>query len=268
MSEPGHRPATIPGRPARRGLAALAATLLLPGGLYAYTTAAAPGAHAAATMGAALLVEINPGDTSVGLATVSTTVTYTCTDTSAPGGHAQLRVDFDQAGNDTSGELSVPCGTADTGKSQTVTAVQVGMSGSREVTAAATLDDGDATASSDADTVSGQSTLDPGESVTFPGDGTVTATGTYDCAAGTGVGAIIVSASQENTSTDIAAGTAVIAAPTCDGTSHAYTVTIASSNPGGTFSSTDPDVSLTQTETNIVAGIDLVQEGSVLALYD
>ncbi|MBV9447720.1 MAG: hypothetical protein JO345_17690 [Streptosporangiaceae bacterium] len=70
---------------------------------------------------------------------------------------------------------------------------------------------GDATAVSDADTITGQTVIDPGESLTFPGDGTVTVTGTYNCAAGTGIGAFTVGASQDNSSTDIAAGGAVIA---------------------------------------------------------
>jgi len=169
MPNPPH---FLPGalaRPGKRAIGALAAALLLAAGLSAYLAANAPRAHAATEVTGGLLVSINPGSTTVGIGTVSATVTYTCTDTSAPGGHAQLRADFDQAGNDTSGEVSVACGSSDVSKTQAVTAVQLGMSGSQEITIAATLDDGDAVASDNADTVTAQEYVHNDPALTFAG---------------------------------------------------------------------------------------------------
>src|SRR5581483_11507433 len=93
-------------------------------------------ARAASQVTALLDVSVNPGSVTAGLATVTATVTYTCTVTT-PNGQAQLRVDFDQAGNDTSGETGVACGPGDVNHTQTVTAVQVGMNDSQDISAVA-----------------------------------------------------------------------------------------------------------------------------------
>lgn len=60
-----------------------------------------------------------------------------------------------------------------------MTAAQVGMS-SQEITAAATLDDGDTTASDSADTVTRQIYTHFDPTATFPGDGTVTLADFYN----------------------------------------------------------------------------------------
>jgi hypothetical protein len=233
MPNPAQRIIRASARQKKRALVALAAAFLLAIGFYGYSARTAPPARAATAVTGGLDVSIDPGSITVGLLTVRATVTYTCTDSDAPGGQAQLRVDFDQDGNDASGEVGVDCGSGDVSVPQTVTAVQVGMSGSQEITAAATLDDGDTIASDSADTVTRQiyTHLDP--TLTFPGDGTVTLTGFYNCGSTfTSAAELFVSASQDNSSSDDAAGSAAVPVTTCDGTDQSFSVTITSSLSG------------------------------------
>jgi hypothetical protein len=193
--------------------------ILLAGGLTAYLARAATPAHSATQTTRGLAVTINPGSTTVGIGTVSTTVTYTCTDTTAPGGQAQLRVDFDQNGNDTSGELAVPCGAADINKTQTVTAVQVGMSGTQEITAIATLDDGTSAVSYTADAIKDDIYTYTSPTVTYPGDGSITLTGFYNCGPDIATPAkLIISATEVGTSDIATAGSALVTIATCNGT--------------------------------------------------
>ncbi|HZR53731.1 MAG TPA: hypothetical protein VFB06_30015 [Streptosporangiaceae bacterium] len=153
--------------PRKRALGALAAALALAGGLWTYSVQHAPPARAASQVTALLDVSVNPGSVTAGLATVTATVTYTCTVTT-PNGQAQLRVDFDQAGNDTSGETGVACGPGDVNHTQTVTAVQVGMNDSQDISAVATLDDGGTAVTASTDNLVSTITMHIDPTATFP----------------------------------------------------------------------------------------------------
>jgi hypothetical protein len=227
-------------RPGRRLLASAAAAALALAGSLAYLAANAASAHAGTVNTVSRDISINPGSTRVGLATVRTTVTYTCTDTSAPHGRAAVRVSFDQHGNDTSGEVAVPCGSGDVNKTQTVTATQLGMSGSQEITAVATLDDGATAASDTADTVANQFIVHLDPTVTYPGNGTVTLTGFYNCAATVPTPSkIIITATQDTTSNVASAGLALVDVTTCNSTDQSFSVTITGSTSGDPFISAD-----------------------------
>lgn len=229
-------------RPGRRMLASAAAAALALAGSLACLTVNAASAHAATVNTVGRDISINPGSTTVGVVTVSTTVTYTCTDTSAPDGQAAVRVSFDQHGNDTSGEVAVACGSGDVNKTQTVTAIQLGMSGSQEITAVATLDDGATAASDTADTVANQFIVHLDPTVTYPGNGTVTLTGFYNCAPTVPVPSkIIITAIQDTTSNVASAGSALVDVTTCNSTDQSFSVTITGSISGDAF---DPDYPL------------------------
>lgn len=233
-----HLARLIPGTPHRRKrvFALGAAALLLAGGLSAYLVHTAAPAHAATQVTGGLSVSVNPNSTTVGLATVSTTVTYTCTDTTTPDVHAQLRVDFDQNGNDTSGEVNVPCGIADLAQTQTVTAAQVGMSDSQEITAVATLDDGASVAEDTADTVTDDVYVYNDPTVTYPGDGTVALTGSYNCGPAVVTPAkLIITASEVNTNDVATAGSALVTITTCNNTDQPWAVTITGSLTGDDY---------------------------------
>jgi hypothetical protein len=60
----------------------LAAVVLLAAGIWAYAVHTAPPAYAATVVTGGLDISVNPGSVTVGIGTVSATVTYTCTDTS------------------------------------------------------------------------------------------------------------------------------------------------------------------------------------------
>lgn len=176
-------------------------------------------------MTAELDVSVNPGSVTAGLASVAATITYTCT-VSTPDGQAQLRVDFDQAGNDTSGEAGVPCGPGDVDRTQTITAVQVGMNDTQDISAVANLDDGGSDVIASTDSIRGVRSLHIDPTATFPGGGTITVTGSYTC---TEPGTFfIIKAHQNNGPTDIAAGVKSVGA-TCDGANHGYSATVTSS---------------------------------------
>ncbi|MFD8481138.1 DUF6299 family protein [Kitasatospora sp. NPDC059673] len=245
--------ASDPGRgPVRAGakkkiLACLGAGTLVAAGLWAYQVHSAPTAQAEASAAGpvqpftavtgGLNASINPGSVTVGLGSVSAVVTYTCTDSSAPGGNAALRVQFDQNNNDVSGEVAVPCGPGDVNKTQTVTATQLGMSGSQEITTFAVLDDGTKTASNSNVTLVNSSYLHVDPTATYPGNGTVLLTGTYNCASGTSTPATeFVTAEQVNSSNQAAAGTVAFTVNTCNGTNQTWSSTVTSSTGNG-FSS-------------------------------
>ena len=227
MPNPPHIITSTLAHPRKRVLTALAAALLAAGGLWAYSAQHAPPAHAASQVTALLDVSVNPGSVTVGLATVTATVTYTCT-VSTPDGQAQLRVDFDQSGNDTSGETGVPCGAGDISKTQTITAVQVGMNDTQDVSAAANLDDGATAVYTITDDLAGVQSLHIDPTATFPGNGTVTLTGSYNCHDISDM-ALVFNVSQNNGHGVVPVGIATIG-PACDGTNHGFSITVSSAN--------------------------------------
>ncbi|MGW4379014.1 DUF6299 family protein [Kitasatospora sp. NPDC004531] len=219
-------------------LTAAAAVLLLVTAFGTLGANRAPLAHASVrgtTVSGGLSVSVNPGSVVVGLATVSATVTYTCTDTSAPTGDAVLRVEFEQNNAGASTEVDVPCGSGEIDQTQTVTAAQLGMSGSQEVTAAAFLMDGRASASSLAEALVEGTWVGIDSSVTYPGDGTVTLSGFYNCtrSASTG-GGVFINAHEINASstTKNVIGSAVVATAVCNGTNQPWSANVTSSNSG------------------------------------
>jgi hypothetical protein len=223
-------------RPKKRVFTVLATSFLLVAGLTAYLVHNAPPAHAATQITGGLSVSVNPNSTTVDIGTVSTTVTYTCTDTTVPDVQAQLRVDFDQNGNDTSGEVDVPCGTTDLSQTRTVTAAQVGMDGSQLVTAIATLDDGTSAVSDTVDTITDGVYVYNDPTVTYPGDGTVTLTGFYNCGPTIATpGKLIITASEVDSSDVATAGSALVTITTCDGTDQPWSVNIAGSLSGDEY---------------------------------
>src|SRR5581483_6542990 len=105
-------------------------------------------ARAASQVTALLDVSVNPGSVTAGLATVTATVTYTCTVTT--------------------GETGVACGPGDVNHTQTVTAVQVGMNDSQDISAVATLDDGGTAVTASTDNLVSTITMHIDPTATFP----------------------------------------------------------------------------------------------------
>ncbi|MFF0390921.1 hypothetical protein ACFYS8_19845 [Kitasatospora sp. NPDC004615] len=221
----------------KRLLVALTAVALLLVGFGVYVTDRAPSASASprsAIVTGGLSVSVMPSSVTVGVGTVSATILYTCTDTAAPGGNAALRVEFDQHGNDASAEVAVPCGIANVNKTQTVTATQVGMSGTQEITVVAGLTDGPVTAVDTADTVTGGIYVHLDPSATFPGNGTVTRTGYYNCATGTPTPtSAIINLDQVQAGNLAAAGEGVVTVLTCNGANQTFNINITSCTGNG-----------------------------------
>ncbi|MFJ5921848.1 hypothetical protein ACIQF6_04465 [Kitasatospora sp. NPDC092948] len=237
-------------------LAGLGAGTLVAAGLWAYQVNGAPTAQAEAPAAGqvepftptpgGLTASINSGSVSVGLGSVSAVVTYTCTDSSAPSGLAALRVQFDQNNNDVSGEVAVPCGPGDINKTQTVTATQIGMSGSQEITTFAVLDDGKNAASTSDVTLVDSSFVHLNPTVTYPSSGAITLSGTYNCASSVPTPATqFVSAGQVNSSNQAAAGSAVFTINTCNGTDQNWSSTVNSIGNVGFASGAPVDVTTT-----------------------
>ncbi|MFE4592156.1 DUF6299 family protein [Streptomyces laurentii] len=211
--------------------------VLLLAGLWAYGVNTAPSARAAAdppaTVTGGLAVSLNPGSVSVGLLTISATVTYTCTCT-VPGvaaGNAVLRVQFTQGANVTIGGAAVPCGDTEVNQTQTVTSGQLGMNGSQEITVSTTLVNGRAVVSSTANTRANAVTVLTDPTATFPGDGSVTLTGTYTCSSGVSTpGTLFATARQLNPGNEAVTGVATVPLTTCDGTSRPWSANITGTN--------------------------------------
>jgi len=92
-------------------------------------------------------------------------------------------------------------------------------------------------------------------------------TGFYNCGSAAGSPVLVVSAGEDNSSTDVAAGTAVLPMTTCNGTDQSFSVTITSSNPGGSFAPEDPDVTITETPAETILGIGGVMAGTSILEY-
>ncbi|WP_316520145.1 hypothetical protein [Kitasatospora brasiliensis] len=224
------------GRP-RPLLAGLSAAALLATGFSAHAAATAS-TRTGTTVTGGLNVNIKSGSVTVGLGTVSAVIVYTCTSTSAPNGEAALRVDFDQANNTATTEVAVPCGPGNVDMTQTVTAVQIGMSGSDPVGAIASLSDGTSAATDIEFGVRASNYLYIAPGAYYPGDGTVTLNGTYNCASGTPTPATeFVTADQAGPGTFFAYGTYTVPVTTCDGTDQAWEATLGGPTTGSTFQS-------------------------------
>ncbi|MFE6103820.1 DUF6299 family protein [Streptomyces laurentii] len=213
--------------------------VLLLAGLWAYGVNTAPSARAAAdppaTVTGGLAVSLNPGSVSVGLLTISATVTYTytytCTVPGVAAGNAVLRVQFTQGANVTIGGAAVPCGDTEVNQTQTVTSGQLGMNGSQEITVSTTLVNGRAVVSSTANTRANAVTVHTDPTATFPGDGSVTLTGTYTCSSGVPTpGTLFATARQLNPGNEAVTGVATVPLTTCDGTSRPWSANITSTN--------------------------------------
>ncbi|WP_316520148.1 DUF6299 family protein [Kitasatospora brasiliensis] len=215
------------GRP-RPLLAGLSAAALLTTGFSAHAAATTTAStRAATTVTGGLNVGIKSNSVTVGLGRVSAVIVYTCTSTSAPNGQAALRVDFNQANNTASGEVTVPCGPGNVNMTQTVTAVQIGMSATQGVSAIASLNDGTAAATDIDYGLTGGDYVTITPSAFYPGDGTVHLSGSYNCASGTTTPATeFITAEQAGLPGHVAYGTATVAVVTCDGTDQEWEVTI------------------------------------------
>ncbi|MFE4591386.1 hypothetical protein [Streptomyces laurentii] len=255
------------GGPGKRILAALSALVLLLAGFWAYGMNSAPSARAvtpSTTLTGGMAVSVAPGSVSVGLLTISATVTYTCTDTGAVGGNAVLRVQFTQGAKVSIGGALVPCGASETNQTQNVSAAQLGMSGSQAVTVSSTLVNGSAVVTSTASALVHALAVHQDQTATFPGDGSVMLTGTYTCSSDVSTpGTLFVTARQVDSGNEAVAGTAMIPVTTCDGTSQPWSVDIAGTSLRGRaaadFSTSAPISGCTSATIPTVGGSSPVQ---------
>jgi hypothetical protein len=230
-------PATRPRKPAT----ALATAALLTAGLAVCAASTAPPAHAATTptapattVTAPLDVSIVPGSAHIGPVSVTATIAYTCTGPVAA--TADLRLTVDHHYDTASAEQQVPCSATTVSATKAITVPLAGASARDQIDADATLTDGTAQDTDSATLGHGHAFLTVNPAETFPGDGTVTLTGTYECAQGDPAPTtIFVTAEQDTSQNEATAGTGLIDVPACDATVHTWTTTIKGSITGDAY---------------------------------